>query len=98
LREAGLDAILKKPKPLLNQQNVKIDLNFVMLIKNWGADDWKRVAWTDKTKIHIFNLNGRTCWAWIRDGETVKPKRVEVAVKQWWRYYHVIKCHYLSKS
>jgi transposase len=59
LRAAGFGAIEKEKKPLLRDANVKKRLAWCKQHKDWTVDDWKRVIWTDKTKINRFNSNGR---------------------------------------
>ncbi|KAG1576881.1 hypothetical protein G6F48_013005 [Rhizopus delemar] len=51
-----------------------------MAHKDWTIDDWKRVVWSDETKINIFNSDGRT-WTWIRSGESLKSHHVKMTVK-----------------
>ncbi|KAG0847630.1 hypothetical protein G6F17_012358 [Rhizopus arrhizus] len=51
-----------------------------MAHKDWTVDDWKRVVWSDETKINRFNSDRRT-WAWIRSGESLKYHHVKMTVK-----------------
>ncbi|KAG1324523.1 hypothetical protein G6F63_012551 [Rhizopus arrhizus] len=51
-----------------------------MAHKDWTIDDWKRVIWSDETKINRFNSDGRT-WTWIRSGESLKSHHVKMTVK-----------------
>ncbi|KAG1364710.1 hypothetical protein G6F61_013724 [Rhizopus arrhizus] len=51
-----------------------------MAHKDWTVDDWKRVVWSDETKINRFNSDGRT-WTWIRSGESLKSHHVKMTVK-----------------
>ncbi|GAN07574.1 conserved hypothetical protein [Mucor ambiguus] len=60
LRTAGLGVIEKPEK------------KFCL---DWTVDDWKRVIWTDQTKINRFNLYGRQ-WAWIRSGAQLQNQHV----------------------
>ena len=80
LRVAGLGAIEKPTKPLLSQANVKKRLAWCKQHKDWTVDDWKRVIWTDETKINRFNSDGRQ-WAWIRSGEQLQNHHVKLTVK-----------------
>lgn len=80
LNKAGLGAIEKKPKPMLSKANIKKRLQWAITHKDWTSDDWKRVIWTDETKINRFQSDGRT-WAWIREGETLKQKHRKMTVK-----------------
>jgi transposase len=80
LREKGLGAIEKQPKPLLRVENVKLRLEWCRAHKDWTIDDWKRVIWTDETKINRFNSDGRQ-WRWIRSGEAIQNKHCKLTVK-----------------
>ncbi|KAG0923111.1 hypothetical protein G6F35_015738 [Rhizopus arrhizus] len=75
LRKAGLGAIEKPKKPLLSAKNIRKRLSWCVAHK-----DWKRVIWSDETKINRFNSDGRT-WAWIRSGESLKSHHVKMTVK-----------------
>ncbi|KAG0862053.1 hypothetical protein G6F16_012825 [Rhizopus arrhizus] len=72
LRKAGLGAIEKPKKPLLSAKIIRNRLSWYITHKDWTVDDWKRVIWSDETKINRFNSDGRT-WAWIRSGESLNP-------------------------
>ncbi|KAK4512807.1 uncharacterized protein ATC70_003515 [Mucor velutinosus] len=80
LRIAGLGAIEKEKKPLLSDADVKKRLAWCKQHKDWTVDDWKRVIWTDETKINRFNSDGRQ-WAWIRSGEQLQNHHVKLMVK-----------------
>ncbi|KAK4513143.1 glycogen synthase kinase 3 [Mucor velutinosus] len=79
LRTAGLGAIEKEKKPLLSDANVKKRLAWCKQHKDWTVDDWKRVIWTDETKINRFNSDGRQ-WAWIRSGEQLQNHHVKLTM------------------
>ena len=59
LRSQGLGAIEKPEKTLLTDGHVKKRLAWCRAHKDWTIDDWKRVVWTDETKINRFNSDGR---------------------------------------
>ncbi|KAG1442718.1 hypothetical protein G6F46_013168 [Rhizopus delemar] len=80
LRKAGLGATEKPKKHLLSAKNICKRLSWCMAHKDWTIDDWKRVIWSDETKINRFNSDGRT-WAWIRSGESLKSHYVKMTVK-----------------
>lgn len=80
LKEAGMGAMEKVKKPLLSKANVRKRLEWAKAHKDWTYDNWKRVVWSDKTKINRFNSDGRT-WAWLRDGESLSVKHVKMTVK-----------------
>ncbi|KAK4511764.1 uncharacterized protein ATC70_007309 [Mucor velutinosus] len=80
LRTAGLGAFEKEKKPLLSDANVKKRLAWCKQHKDWTVDDWKRVIWTDETKINRFYSDGRQ-WAWIRSDEQLQNHHVKLTVK-----------------
>ncbi|KAI1007384.1 hypothetical protein K3495_g835 [Podosphaera aphanis] len=51
LQKAGLKAGKKVKKPALASRPRKGRLNFAQKHKEWTIEDWKRVIWSDKTKI-----------------------------------------------
>jgi len=80
LKEAGLCATEKPKKPLLSEANRRKRLAFAKRHQHWTIDDWRRVVWSDETKINRFCSDGRK-WAWIRDGEQIQAKHVKLTVK-----------------
>ena len=43
-------------------------------------DDWKRVIWSDETKINRFHFDGRE-WVWIRANENLQNRHCKLTVK-----------------
>jgi transposase len=80
LHEAGMKAMEKEKKPKLSAKNAKARLKFAKRHQNWTCEDWKRVIWSDETKINRFCFNGRS-WCWIRDGEKRQKHNVKETVK-----------------
>ena len=80
LKEKGLHSREKKEKPLLSKKNVKDRLSFAKAHQNWTISDWKRVIFSDETKINRFNSDGRQ-WTWCRDGEETQDRNVKLTVK-----------------
>jgi hypothetical protein len=80
LRDVGLKACEKIPKPSLSQRNVQERLRFATIHKDWTVEDWKRVVFSDETKINCFNIDGRS-WCWINDKENVPNRIVKQTVK-----------------
>ena len=80
LHAKGLGAIVKPKKPLLSAKNVRERLAWAIAHKDWTLDDWKRVVWSDETKINRFGSDGHR-YAWKRDAEKVQPRHVDKTVK-----------------
>ena len=70
LVEAGIEAVEKVSKPLLTAKRYQ----------HWTIEDWRRVIWSNETKINRFNSDGRA-WAWVRDDSSLQPKQVKQTVK-----------------
>ena len=80
LHNAGLRSGSKKKKPMISQKNKKERLAFAKAHQDWSVDDWKRVIFSDETKINRFGSDGRS-WTWFREGESLQPKNVQQTVK-----------------
>ena len=62
LKDSGLKAIVKQKKPLLSARHRKLRMDFAFRYENWTVEDWKRVVWSDETKINRLGSDGRQ-WA-----------------------------------
>ena len=80
LNFAGLVARVKKSKPLLSQKNIKARLEFATSHLHWTIDDWKRVIFSDETKINCFCSDGQY-WCWVEKGEGLTERIVRKIVK-----------------
>ena len=80
LKKKGFKSAEKKEKPQLSKKNVKERLDFAKAHQYWTLDDWKRVIFSDETKINRFNSDGRT-WFWSRDPSLLNEKSVKPTVK-----------------
>lgn len=50
-------------KPLLTKRHREARLKFARTHKDWTLNDWKRVVWSDETKINRFGSDGKQhCW------------------------------------
>jgi hypothetical protein len=60
---------------MLSVKNARKRLAWCKAHRYWTIDDWKRMVWSDETKVNRFNSDGRT-WAWVRDGQTLQPRHI----------------------
>ena len=51
LKKAGLKPKKRVKKPKLTQAHIKARIQFAQAHKDWTIEDWKRVLWSDETKI-----------------------------------------------
>jgi len=48
--------------------------------QHWTVDDWKRVVWTNETKVNRLGSDGKQ-WVWKREGEGLNNRLVQGTVK-----------------
>jgi transposase len=80
LKNMGIGSIVKPKKPYLSPKNVRERLAWARAHVDWTLDDWKRVVWSDETKINRFGSDGRR-YSWKRGHEPLQPKHVQQTVK-----------------
>ena len=72
LKGQGLKAI-KKKKLKLSKARRKAQLDWALRHENWTSEDWKRVIWSDETKVNRLNSDGIK-YAWVQDKKNLEPK------------------------
>lgn len=80
LNRIGLVSSVKKKKPALSDKNIKARLKFCKDHKNWTEEDWKRVIWSDETKINRYQSDGKE-YFWHRPHERILKHQVRETVK-----------------
>lgn len=80
LKEANLIATKKVKKPKLSARHKKARLDWAIKHKEWTEDDWKRIIWSDETKINKFSSDGIE-YCWITPSEKFSEKHVKPTVK-----------------
>lgn len=80
LRKKSFKAVVKKKKPLLSARHRQRRLAFAQKYREWTVEDWKRVIWSDETKINRFGSDGRQ-WVWKKKGEGLIEREVQGTVK-----------------
>lgn len=81
LRQGGLRARVKRKKPLLTARHAKARLQFAQKYGSWTVEDWKRVIWSDETKICRFGSDGRK-WGWENVASVgIDPRTVQGTIK-----------------
>ena len=58
-KKSGWRAVIKEKQPLLKCHYKKAKLVFAERYKEWTMEDWKRVWFSDKTKINCLGSDGR---------------------------------------
>ena len=54
-----MKAIVKRKRPLLLKRHIRVQLDFALAHQDWTLEDWKRVIWSDETKINCLGSDGR---------------------------------------
>ena len=80
LRECNLCSVVKRKVPLLVLQHQKACLQFAHYHRNWTVDDWKRVLWSDETKINRIGSDGKK-YTWKLRGEPLSDRTTTPTVK-----------------
>jgi hypothetical protein len=80
LKEAGMKAVVKKNKPRLLPRHIRERMDFAKRHQHWTVEDWKRVVWSDETKINRLGSDGRE-WTWRRPGGELTARDVKGTVK-----------------
>jgi hypothetical protein len=58
LNKTGIKAVVKQKYPILSTRHYKAQLDFAYAHKGWTLDDWKKVVWSDETKINRLGSDG----------------------------------------
>ena len=80
LQKNGLKSNEKQVKPKLSFKNIKEHLSFANIYKDWTVEDWKKVIWSDETKINRFCSDGRS-WYWSHDNTSLQQNYVKQTIK-----------------
>lgn len=81
LKEAGLRSFVKQKKPMLLPRHIKSRYEFAQKYKDWTIDDWKRVVFSDETKINRLGSSDGREWAWKKPGAQVEQHHVIPTMK-----------------
>ena len=54
----GMAAVKKKKKPALSRKNKKLRLKFAEVRRDWTVDDWRRVIFSDESKMNRLVSDG----------------------------------------
>lgn len=73
LKQEGLRAAVKVKKPFLSKAHRRRRLEFALEHQHWTLDDWRRVIWSDETKINRVGSDGRV-WGWKKAGSEQQVK------------------------
>jgi hypothetical protein len=80
LKKIGFKAHRKAKKPFLSMKHRKARYAWARTHRHWTVDDWKRVVFSDETKINLWNSDGIEVY-WTRPGDPQQPFHLRPTVK-----------------
>ena len=80
LKKDNFRSITKQKRPLLKKVHRVQRLKFAQYHQNWTVEDWKRVLWSDETKINRIGSDGKV-YTWKRNGEPLSDRTTTPTVK-----------------
>ena len=80
LKIKGMRPVVKRKRPLLKPHHRRARMEFAERHLEWTIEDWKRVIWSDETKINCLGSDGRK-YVWKDVGEGLSDRVVEGTVK-----------------
>ena len=80
LKSNDFRSVIKQKRPLLKKTHRQDRLNFAQYHENWTVEDWKRVLWSDETKINRIGSDGRV-YTWKKKGEPLSDRTTTPTVK-----------------
>ena len=72
LHKAGLHEQVARKKPLLKKTHLKAHMEFVKKHLYDTAGMWRKVLWSDETKIELFDLNSKG-YVWCKPNTAHHP-------------------------
>jgi hypothetical protein len=79
-KRSGLYGRKKTKKQLLQIHHRKARLTFAEKYVDWTIEDWKRVLWSDETKVCLFGPDGGD-WVWKTPKEGLNKRTIQLTVK-----------------
>jgi transposase len=80
LRSMGFETKRKIKKPFLATRHKKSRYEWAVAHKDWTVDDWRRVIFSDETKINLWGSDGCRYY-WKRPGGPIRPHHLDLSVK-----------------
>jgi transposase len=80
IKRNGLAPYVKHKKPYLSKKHRQKRLQFARKYKEWTAEDWKKVVWTDESKFTLFYSNRREYY-WKKSDAAFRNFHVQPTMK-----------------
>ncbi|KAG1615775.1 hypothetical protein G6F44_013168 [Rhizopus delemar] len=79
LKSMGFQARIKKHKPFLKPIHTKKRLAWANAHKDWTKDDWRRMVFSDETKVNVWGSDG-VKYYWKRPDAKIRFHHLDLAV------------------
>jgi hypothetical protein len=80
LRSNKFSSKIKKDALPLTPQRKKDRLAWAKKYRHWTVDDWKKVVFSDETKINRLGSDGKQ-WTWVMEGQALRDHNVNMTYK-----------------
>ena len=80
LHDIGFSSRIPARKPFISEKNRLKRLAFFHKYKNWGADEWHNVIWSDECRFKLFHSDGRVR-VWRQQKERFINECIRTTVK-----------------
>ncbi|KAG1192405.1 hypothetical protein G6F70_009214 [Rhizopus microsporus] len=80
LKSMNFQAKVKVKKPLLKKSHKERRLAWAIAHKDWTSDDWRRMVFSDETKVNVFGSDGCKYY-WSRPNDSLQPHHLDLTVK-----------------
>ena len=76
IRDADIFSMTPAKKPLLSNKNIKARLELGLKYQEWTVDDWRKVLFSDETKVNWMDSDGRK-YTWKGRNEPLQRKHLK---------------------
>lgn len=80
MKSMNFHAKIKVKKPLLTKVQKARRLAWAEEHKNWTSDDWRRMVFSDETKVNVYGSDGCKYY-WSRPDDKLQPHHLDLTVK-----------------
>ena len=89
LHKAGLYGRVARKKPFLKRCHTQSRLCYAKTHLEDSVAMWKKVLWSDETKIELFGLNSKR-YVWRKPNTAHHPKHTIPTCEAWWWQHYVV--------
>lgn len=80
MRQLNLFSSIKKKRPFYKRNHPKDRLKWAKEHRDWTVDDWKKVIFSDETKVNMWESDGAT-YTWKEKNQPDRPHNVKQTMK-----------------